>query len=68
MDLAEQGGAVVMASEEAGTLFEIAGGKYAKDGAVRLDMLLKAYDGGEIDVGRVSRERSPVVRPRCRSS
>lgn len=63
MDLAEQGGAVLMASEEAGTLFEIAGGRYSRDGGTQLDTLLKAYDGGEIDTGRVSRENVSCSAP-----
>jgi hypothetical protein len=54
MDIAEQGGALLLASEEASSLFEIAGGRYSK-GSVNLEVFLKAYDGAPLDTGRVSR-------------
>src|SRR5262249_2751756 len=41
--------------EEAGTLFAIACGRYSRDGGSNLDVFLKAYDGGQIDTGRMSR-------------
>jgi hypothetical protein len=56
MDLAEQGGALLLADEEAGTLFAIAGGRYTRDGSPQLDVFLKAYDRGGIDTGRISRD------------
>jgi len=49
VDLAEQGGALLLASEEAGTLFAVAAGRYARDGGDQAETLLKAYDGGRID-------------------
>jgi hypothetical protein len=55
-DLAEQDGALLLADEEAGTLFAIACGRYSRDGASNLDVYLKAYDGGAINTGRISRE------------
>ena len=62
-DLADQGGALLLASEEAGTLFAIAGGRYARDGGAQLDTLLKAYDGGEIDTDRITRGAVTVEAP-----
>jgi hypothetical protein len=53
--LAEQRGSVCMASEEAGAVFEIAAGRYTKDGGAQLDSLLLAYDGGGIDTQRIGR-------------
>ena len=61
--LAEQGGAICMASEEAGSVFEIAAGRYAKDGGAQLDTLLLAYDGGDINTTRVTRPGARVRRP-----
>lgn len=55
MDIAAQGGALLYQSEEAGDLFAVASGRY-RDGGTQLDALLRCYDGGAIDTGRVSRE------------
>jgi hypothetical protein len=55
VDLAEQGGALLLASEEAGTLFAVAAGRYARDGGDQAETLLKAYDGGRIDTHRITR-------------
>jgi hypothetical protein len=60
--LDEQGGCVAIVSEEAGTLFEVMCGKY-RDGVADLDIYLKAYDGGAIRVGRISREQVVVEHP-----
>jgi hypothetical protein len=56
LDLAEQAGALLIADEEAATLFAIAGGRYTRDGTAQLDVYLKAYDRGVIDTGRISRD------------
>lgn len=53
--LAEQGGVCAVVSEEAGSLFEVLAGKY-QQGQPALDVHLKAYDGGEVRVHRISRE------------
>jgi hypothetical protein len=55
MDIAEQGGAVLQASEEASSLFEIAGGRYYSKGSINLEVFLKGYDGATLDTDRVSR-------------
>jgi putative DNA primase/helicase len=55
VDLAEQGGALLLASEEAGSLFAMAAGRYARDGGDQTETLLKAYDGGRIDTHRITR-------------
>jgi hypothetical protein len=55
VELAQQDGALALASEEAGTVLAIAGGLY-RNGEAQLDPLLKAYDRGEIDTARISRE------------
>jgi hypothetical protein len=56
VDLAQQDGALVLASEEAGTVLAIAGGLYSRNGEAQLDPLLKAYDRGEIDTARITRD------------
>ncbi len=61
--LAEQGGRAAIVSEEAGSLFEVLAGRYTKNGVSSLDVHLKAYDGGTIDFGRISRDRVHVERP-----
>lgn len=61
--LGEQGGRIFIASEEAGTLIGVAAGLYSKNGEANLDAILKAYDGGTIKVGRVTRDRVFVERP-----
>lgn len=53
--LAEQGGVCAVVSEEAGALFEVLAGKY-QQGQPALDVHLKAYDGGEIRVHRITRD------------
>jgi hypothetical protein len=60
--LAEQQGCIAIVSEEAGTLFEVMCGKY-REGVADLDVYLKAYDGGAIRVGRISREPVTVEHP-----
>jgi hypothetical protein len=55
VDLAQQDGALILASEEAGNLFAVAAGRYVRDGAVQLDTYLKSYDRGGIDVARIGR-------------
>ncbi len=63
MELADQGGVLALASEEAGDLFAIAAGRYVKDGGRSLDVLLKGYDGGRIQSDRVTRAGVDVERP-----
>jgi hypothetical protein len=63
LEIAQQGGALCFASEEAGTLFAIAGGRYSHDGAAQLDLFLKAYDRGEIDTARMTREAAQCSTP-----
>jgi hypothetical protein len=60
--LSEQGGRLAIISEEAGSLFEILAGRY-NDGVSSLDVHLKAYDGGTIDVARIGRPSLHVERP-----
>lgn len=60
--LAAQGGAICVASEEAGALFEIAAGRYTSDGGAQLDSLLLGYDGGYIHSERVTRANVIVKR------
>jgi hypothetical protein len=55
-DLAEQGGALLIEDEEAGSLFAIAGGRYSRDGSAQLDVYLKGYDRGPLDTDRISRD------------
>ena len=63
LELAEQDGALLLADEEAGTLFAIACGRYSRDGTSNLDVYLKAYDGGVIDTGRMSRATVECTAP-----
>ncbi len=63
MLLEEQQGAICMASEEAGAVFEIAAGRYSKDGGAQLDTVLAAYDGGHIRTQRVGRAPVDVRQP-----
>jgi replicative DNA helicase len=56
VDLAEQGGALLLEDEEAGTLFANAMGRYTQDGTPQLDVYLKGYDRGAIDTGRIGRD------------
>jgi hypothetical protein len=60
--LEEQGGRIAIVSEEAGNLFEVLAGKYV-NGVSSLDVHLKSYDGGTIDVGRITRDRVHVDKP-----
>jgi replicative DNA helicase len=55
-NLAEQGGALLIEDEEAGSLFAIAGGRYSRDGSAQLDVYLKGYDRGLLDTDRISRD------------
>ncbi len=61
--LSEQGGTICMVSEEAGSTFEIAAGRYARDGGSQLDTLLLAYDGGRINTHRIGRAGAQVDHP-----
>jgi len=61
--LAEQSGRVAIISEEAGSLVAMMTGQYSKTGESNLDVYLKAYDGGQIRVGRISREGDTVECP-----
>jgi uncharacterized protein DUF3987/DnaB helicase-like protein len=61
-ELADQG-VVMLASEEAGSPFEIAAGRYASDGGEQLDALLMAYDGGAIRTGRITRADVAAASP-----
>jgi replicative DNA helicase len=63
VDLAEQGGALLIEDEEAGTLFAIAGGRYSRDGSAPLDLYCKAYDRGSLDTNRITRARVSVDTP-----
>jgi replicative DNA helicase len=56
VELAQQGGALLLASEEAGTVIAMVGGRYNRDGFGQFDTVLKAYDRGEIDTGRITRD------------
>jgi hypothetical protein len=60
--LAEQSGRAAIVSEEAGSLFEVLAGRYT-NGLPALDVHLKAYDGGTIRCGRISRAAVLVERP-----
>ena len=61
--LAQQSGRIAIISEEAGTLVAIMTGRYSKTGESDLDVYLKGYDGGQIRVGRISREGDTVECP-----
>ena len=61
--LAEQGERIAIVSEEAGSLFAQAAGRYLKGGEVDLDLWLKGYDGGSTRVGRVTRKAVSLERP-----
>jgi hypothetical protein len=61
--LAQQSGRVAIISEEAGSLVAIMTGRYSKTGESNLDVYLKGYDGGQIRVGRISREGDTVECP-----
>jgi hypothetical protein len=61
IEIAQQDGALILASEEAGNLFAVAGGRYTRDGGSQLDTYLKCYDRGPIHTARIS--RAPVRCP-----
>jgi replicative DNA helicase len=63
VDLSEQGGALLIQDEEAGTLFAIAGGRYSRDGSAPLDVYCKAYDRGGLDTARITRAHVSVDTP-----
>jgi replicative DNA helicase len=63
LDLAQQAGAVLLASEEAGTILATVAGRHSRDGFAQFDVFLKAYDRGEIDVGRITREAVRCTTP-----
>jgi hypothetical protein len=63
VDLAEQGAAVLIEDEEAGTLFAIAGGRYSRDGSAPLDLYCKGYDRGALDTNRITRAHVSVDTP-----
>ena len=63
MDLADQGGALLIQDEEAGTLFAIAGGRYSRDGSAQLDVYCKANDRGALDTARITRAHVSVDTP-----
>jgi hypothetical protein len=63
VELMQQDGALLLASEEAGTLLATMGGRHTRDGSLQLDVYLKAYDRGEIDVARISREPVQCATP-----
>src|SRR5262245_10862912 len=46
VELMQQDGTLLLASEEAGALLAIMGGRYTRDGSLQLDVYLKAYDRG----------------------
>lgn len=52
--LAQQGGRMMVASEEGGSFFDVLLGRY-REGVPDLDAVLKAYDGGSICVDRATR-------------
>lgn len=59
--LAEQGGRLMLASEEAGSLLATMRGRYTSGASTGdVDIYLKAYDGGSIRVDRVSAGREAV--------
>jgi hypothetical protein len=60
--LSLQGGRVLQASPE-GTAFEIAKGRYSKDGAPNFDVYLKGHAGDTFKTGRVTRGRIMVEKP-----
>jgi hypothetical protein len=62
-NLAEQGGALLIEDEEAGSLFAIAGGRYSRDGAAQLDVYLKGYDRGLLDTDRITRDLVRCLTP-----
>jgi hypothetical protein len=63
VDLAEQGGALLIEDEEAGTLFAIAGGRYSRDASAPLDLYCKGYDRGGLDTNRITRAHVSVDTP-----
>jgi replicative DNA helicase len=62
MLLAEQGGRIAVLSAEA-ALVGILAGRYSRDGAPSLDVVLKAHAGDALVVDRVGRETVRVDRP-----
>ena len=54
---------IVICSEEAGSLFAQAAGRYSRKGEADLDLWLKGYDGGQTRVARLTRESVTLARP-----
>jgi hypothetical protein len=63
VELMQQDGALLLASEEAGSVLAIMGGRFTKDGSMQLDVYLKGYDRGEINVARISRDPVQCATP-----
>jgi hypothetical protein len=63
VELMQQDGALLLASEEAGSLLAIMGGRFTKDGSMQIDVYLKGYDRGEINVARISRDPVQCATP-----
>jgi replicative DNA helicase len=61
--LSEQSGRIAIVSEEAGSLIATMTGRYSKIGESDLDVYLKSYDGGQIRVGRMTRDGLTVQEP-----
>ena len=62
--LEQSHGRIAIVSEEAGSIVAaMAGQRYGKNSVPDLDVYLKAYDGGKIRVGRISRDPVNVESP-----
>jgi replicative DNA helicase len=60
--MAAQGGAMAVLAAEGGLLSTLAG-RYAKDGADNIDLVLSAYMGESVQSDRISRGHSDIPRP-----
>ena len=63
LDLAEQDGAVLLASAEGADLFAVAAGRHVRDGGDQATIYLHAYDGERLDVRRITRDAVRVEDP-----
>jgi hypothetical protein len=64
MDLAGQGGALLLEDEEAGTLFATASGtRFGHGGVENTDVYCKSFDGTPLNTGRITRDDVRCLTP-----
>lgn len=60
--MARNGGAAFLSSSEGGFI-QVLGGLYSAGQGTNLDLVLKAYDGEEVRIGRIGREAATIEHP-----